>query len=75
MFDSQLKFHAHTALVARKANRIVALINQCFNTLDSTSFMTLYKKLVRPILEYENIAHGPYTVLSRRYKHFRIGAA
>ena len=41
VFDSQLKSHAHTALVARKANRILALINQSFNTLDGTSFTTL----------------------------------
>ena len=41
VFDSQLKFYAHAALVARKANRILVLINRCFNTLDSTSFMTL----------------------------------
>ena len=43
VFDSQLKFYVHIALVARKANRILALINPwpCFNTLDSTSFMTL----------------------------------
>ena len=34
-FDNQLKFHAHAALPARKANTILGLINQCFNTLDS----------------------------------------
>ena len=43
VFDSELKSHAHahTALVTRKTNRILALINQCFNTRDGTSFMTL----------------------------------
>ena len=35
LFDSQLKFHAHTALLAGKANTILGLINQWFNTLDS----------------------------------------
>ena len=54
------EFHPHTVLAARKAKRILALINQCFNTLDSTSFMTLYKTLVCPILEYRNVVYGPY---------------
>ena len=61
VFHNQLKLHANTALVARKSNGILALIHQCYNTLDSTSFMTLYKtSLVCPILECENIAHGAY---------------
>ena len=46
VFDSQISF-MH---ILHKANRILALINQCFNTLDSKSFIALYKTLVRPIL-------------------------
>ena len=73
VFDNQLKLHPHTALVARKADRILALINQCFNTLDSTSFMTLYKTLVCPTIEYGNVVYGPHTIAEIKY--FRIGAA
>ena len=59
-FNSQLKFHTQTALAVRKANRILALINWCFNTLDDKSFITLYKTLVRPILKYGNTIYSPY---------------
>ena len=62
VFDNQLKFHTHmhTALVVSKANRILALINWCFDTLDSKSFVTRYKTLVHLILEYGNVICGPH---------------
>ena len=49
----------HTAFVARKANRLLVLImiNPCFNTLDSTSFVTLYMALTCPILVYGNVVY------------------
>ena len=60
MFNNQLKFHTHTTLVASKVNRILAVINQCYDTLESKSFVTLYKTLVHPILEYGNVIYGPH---------------
>ena len=46
IFDSQLKFHAHTTLVVSKAIEF------------SKTFIKLYKTLVRSILEYGNIICG-----------------
>ena len=53
-FEAILKFRAHTALVARKANGILAL-HQCFNIQHIIYDTILYKTLVCPILEYGNI--------------------
>ena len=70
--NSEVSWAYSYCTVAR--NGILTLINQCFNTLDSTSFMTLYKMLVCPILEYGNVVYGPY-YQGDNYKHFRISAA
>ena len=48
------------ALVVRKANKILALINQCFNTLDSTSFMILTVRHWYFVLEYGNVVYDLY---------------
>ena len=60
--DNHLKFHDHTAAVAAKANRILAIINKSFANLDLSMFPILYKVLVRPILEYGNAVWGPFFV-------------
>ena len=43
LFDDQLKFHANTAQVVSKANRILALINRCFSSLDTRSMVCCIK--------------------------------
>jgi len=51
LFDDQLKFHANTSQVVSKANRILALINRYFSSLDTRSMIMLYKTLIQPISE------------------------
>ena len=52
------KFHIHTDMVV-KAYRILGLICKSFECKDSDVMVKLYKTLVRPIVEYNNVIWGP----------------
>jgi len=53
--DSRLKFDVHTDIVTSKANRTLGLIHKVFECKDSDIIIKLYKSLVRPLLEYNNV--------------------
>lgn len=57
--DTSLKFHKHTAISVTKANRILGVIKRSFTNHDATTVTRLYTTLVRPHLEYANVAWGP----------------
>jgi hypothetical protein len=59
LIDIELKFHAHTAKVASKANSMLGIIKRTFTYLDTTTVTLLFKTLVRPILEYANCVWSP----------------
>ena len=63
LFDSQLKFHDHTAQVTTKANQVLGLIKKSFDYLDPIMLTQLFSTLVRPILEYNNAIWGPHCAL------------
>ena len=64
--DKQLKFHDHTTTVAKKANRIVAIIRKTFHQqFDKTTLINLYKTYVRPVIEYGNAIWGPQYILDQ----------
>ena len=58
--DSSLKFELHVAEKIKKANRMIGLIQRYFNYLDKSTFLTLYKALLRPHLEYAQCIWSPY---------------
>ena len=64
--DSKLKFHIHTNTVVRKAYRVLGLICKSFECKDSDVMVKLYKTLVRPIIEYNNVLWGPFYVLDNQ---------
>ena len=64
--DNQLKFHEHADSVVTKANRTLAIIRKSFNFTDKTMFLSLYKSLVRPIIEYGNAIWGPHYILDQQ---------
>ena len=64
--DSKLKFHIHTNTVVRKAYRVLGLICKLFECKDSDVMVKLYKTLVRPIIEYNNVLWGPFYVLDNQ---------
>ena len=51
-FDNQLKFNKHIEMSITKASQRVGLIRRSFKHMDKHMFLTLYKSLVRPVLEY-----------------------
>ena len=60
--DSKLKFHIHTDTVVKKAYRVLGLIRKSFECKDYDVIVKLYKSLVRPIIEYNNVLWGPFYV-------------
>ncbi len=59
-FERNLKFDKHISNCVNKAQRTVGLIRRSFDYMDSDMFLTLYKSLVRPILEYSTCVWSPY---------------
>ena len=60
-FQSNLKFDRHINLTVNKANKILGLIKRTFTRLDISTFITLYKSLVRSILDYGGSVWSPWT--------------
>lgn len=58
--DGKLKFHTHASAVTKKANQVLGLVKKAYTSRDRTTISTLYKALVRPILEYGNVIWGPF---------------
>jgi len=58
LIDCNLKFHSQSSAVVNKANRLLGLIKWSFLSLSEDSFLSLYKSLVRRILEYSNLVWG-----------------
>ena len=59
---NDLKTREQTTSVIAKANRVLYTIRRTMSHLTYESGPTLYKSLVRPILEYGNTAWSPLTV-------------
>lgn len=52
LIDNKLNFQDHINTQVKKANQKLGIINRTFSHLDKDMFLTLYKSLVRPHLEY-----------------------
>lgn len=59
IFQSNLKFNEHINVAANKANQIVGLIKRSFTYLDNSTFLTLYKSLIRSHVDYGNSVWFP----------------
>ena len=60
IIDAQLKFHSQCSVVVNKANRLLGLIKKSFLNITTDMFTSLYKALVRPVLEYGNLIWAPH---------------
>ena len=58
--DQELKFHQQTAAAAAKASQMLAVAKRSFAHIDTFTPPLIYKTLVRPHLEYGNLAWGPF---------------
>ena len=52
----------HVVEVVNKANKVLVLIKRTIGSVNKEIFSTLYKALVRPILEYTSLVWCPYLV-------------
>jgi hypothetical protein len=57
--DPKLKFDVHCQKVANKGNRLVGLVRRAFKHLDKEMMTAVIKGLIRPQLEYCNVAWSP----------------
>ena len=59
MFDQHLSFDLHIHECVNRANRMMGIIFRSFVTLNKQIFLSLYKSLVRSVLEYGNVIWSP----------------
>ena len=59
LVDNRLKFSGHILGQVNKANRLVGLIRRSYTYLDKECFKMLFVALVRPHLEFGNVAWSP----------------
>ena len=57
-----LSWTLHVVEVVNKANKVLCLIKRTIGSVNKEIFSTLYKALVRPILEYASPVWCPYLV-------------
>ena len=57
--DNQLTFAKHVDTQVKKANRLVGLIRRSFTYLDIETMRQLFVAIVRPHLEFGNVAWSP----------------
>lgn len=58
--DDKLKFRKQAAAASNKGNQVLGVIRKSFEHLDKKTVPLLFKTLVRPILEFGNVAWGPF---------------
>ena len=59
IFDKNLNFSDHIQTKVNLANRNLGIIFKTFSYMDKKMFITLYKSLVRPHLEYGSVIWSP----------------
>ncbi|CAC5380825.1 unnamed protein product [Mytilus coruscus] len=59
-FDPNFKFDKHITNCVNKAQRVLALISISFDYLEKDMFITLYKSIIRSLLEYSTTMWSPY---------------
>lgn len=60
--DGELSFEQHIQEKVNKANSMMGLIRRTFTYLDEESFLSLYKALVRPHLEFASMVWSPHKI-------------
>ena len=66
VIDSKLSFNNHIAYATSKANRTLGVIRRSFDFLTDSTFIQLYKSMVRPMLEYGQSVWQPAQKMLRQ---------
>ena len=64
--DPRLSFTKHIEIQTNKANKILGIIRRSFTYLDQDIVLSLYKTLIRPIIEYGHAITYPRYVKDQR---------
>jgi hypothetical protein len=59
LFDDRLTFSGQVSTSVAKANRLLGLIKRCFQHMDMQTLRLLFVSIVRPHLEFANVAWHP----------------
>ena len=59
IFQQNLKFEEHISNVVSKANRLLGLVKRTFSYIDRTVFLTIYKTIIRPVIDYGDSVWNP----------------
>jgi ribonucleases P/MRP protein subunit RPP40 len=62
LFDEHLNFSPHIDQVVRRARRMVGLLLHTFQSRSSAVILSVYKSMIRPLLEYGSVAWNPYLI-------------
>ncbi|VDI31343.1 Hypothetical predicted protein [Mytilus galloprovincialis] len=62
-FESNLKFEKHISDMYNTAQRVLSLIHHSFDYMDQDMFLTIYKSIVLPLLEYATCVWSPYLLV------------
>jgi hypothetical protein len=62
MVDTELSYKQHITSKINKAYQMIGILNRNFKHLSKSSFMLLYKCLIRSTLEYANTVWNPYRI-------------
>ena len=57
--DPGLIFNKHVEQAVNKANRLLGLIRHAYTCMDGNTLVKLFTSLIRPILEYADVAWSP----------------
>ena len=58
-FQQNMRFEEHISNTVNKANRLLGLVKRIFSHMDKTTFLTIYKTIIRPILDYGDSVWSP----------------
>ena len=66
VIDGKLNFHAHVKKAVLTANKVTGIIRRNFKYMGEETFLTLYKSLVRPHIEYSSTVWNPTMICDQK---------
>ena len=54
-----MKFDVHIKNIVNKANRLFGLVKRIFSYMDRNVFLTIYKSIIRPLIDYRDSVWNP----------------
>ena len=66
MIDGKLNFHAHVKKAVLTANKVTGIIRRNFKYMGEETFLTLYKSLVKPHIEYSSTVWNPTMICDQK---------